>query len=66
MFTKTDSAEMTEAVRHKNIDNLKEETADLLIRVLDFAGGMGFNLDKLVKDKREYNKTRPYKHGGYI
>jgi hypothetical protein len=34
------------------------EFADTLIRILDYAGAYGFDLDGAVAEKREYNKHR--------
>ena len=40
------------------------ELADVVIRCLDLAGGLGIDLFHVVKDKHAYNKTRPHRHGG--
>lgn len=40
------------------------ELADCVIRILDFCEGFGINLEAALLMKMEYNKTRPYKHGG--
>lgn len=40
------------------------ELADLIIRVADMAEGYNIDLDTAIKLKMEYNKTRPYRHGG--
>lgn len=40
------------------------ELADVLIRVLDLCGLLGIDIDDAVRRKHEYNKTRPYRHGG--
>ena len=42
------------------------ELADVLIRVFDMAGFYGIDLDEAVRLKTEYNKTRPYRHGGKV
>lgn len=34
------------------------ELADILIRVFDYAGAYGYDLDGAVAEKRAYNKTR--------
>ena len=39
------------------------ELADVVIRVMDLAGWLGIDLEKIVVEKMAYNKTRPYKHG---
>lgn len=40
------------------------EMADCLIRILDWFGHTGLDADAIVREKMEYNKTRPYRHGG--
>lgn len=40
------------------------ELADLMIRVFDICGMFGIDLDEAIRIKTEYNKTRPYRHGG--
>lgn len=39
------------------------ELADTVIRILDLAGGLNIDLQKLIRIKLEYNKSRPYRHG---
>lgn len=40
------------------------ELADVLIRIFDFAGKHGVDLEAAVKLKMDYNATRPHRHGG--
>ena len=40
------------------------ELADALIRIADYFGLKGWDLEGIVKLKMEYNKTRPHRHGG--
>lgn len=40
------------------------ELADAIIRILDLTMSMGLNMDEAVRVKMEYNKTRPFRHGG--
>lgn len=40
------------------------ELADCIIRILDFCGYAGINIDFALRMKHEYNKGRPYRHGG--
>ena len=42
---------------------IPSELADVIIRICDFAGGVNIDLEKIIKEKLEYNKSRPYKHG---
>lgn len=40
------------------------ELVDTIIRIADYFGHKGWNLEELVKLKLEYNKTRSQRHGG--
>ncbi len=42
------------------------EIADAVIRVLDLAEAMDVDLEHVIELKHEYNKTRPYRHGGKL
>jgi NTP pyrophosphatase (non-canonical NTP hydrolase) len=69
-------SELLEAIREGNKESKKistpevkiscaeEEIADTIIRLLDMARGCGLNIGKALVLKMEYNKKRPYKHGG--
>jgi NTP pyrophosphatase (non-canonical NTP hydrolase) len=39
------------------------ELADCVIRILDLAEYLGYDMEALILQKHKYNKTRPYKHG---
>lgn len=39
------------------------EMADCIIRIMDWAGAMGVDLEKIIIDKHEYNKSRERLHG---
>ncbi len=41
----------------------EEELADILIRVLDTAKGLGVDMARAVYWKDRYNQTRPFRHG---
>ena len=43
---------------------ITEEFADVLIRIFDFCGKYQLPLGKILLEKMEYNKNRPYRHGG--
>ena len=43
---------------------IPSEMADVIIRILDFCGKYGIDIDKAVKEKMAYNETRSYRHGG--
>lgn len=40
------------------------ELADCIIRILDYCGHAGIDIEEAITVKHEYNKTRPYRHGG--
>lgn len=40
------------------------ELADVVIRIADYCGLVGIDLDRAVKLKLLYNESRPYRHGG--
>lgn len=40
------------------------ELADVIIRVLDYCGYAGIDIDAAISQKHEYNKSRPYRRGG--
>jgi hypothetical protein len=42
------------------------EIADAIIRIFDLCGGEGLDLAAVINLKNEYNKTRPYRHGGKV
>lgn len=40
------------------------ELADVIIRVLDYCAYAGIDIENVLEVKHEYNKSRPYRHGG--
>lgn len=44
-------------------EGIAVEMADCLIRILDWAGANGVDMEEVVQRKHEYNKSRPYRHG---
>ena len=65
-------SEALEAARHGNppddkipeFNGVEAELADVIIRILDFAGGRGHRVIEAVVAKIEMNKTREKMHGG--
>ena len=45
-------------------EGIAAELADVVIRVADLCGMLDIDLDYAVKAKLDYNRTRPYRHGG--
>ena len=57
-------SEALEAMRnHAKLDDVAEELADCCIRIFDYCGAKGIDLEKMLLKKIEYNKSRPYRHG---
>lgn len=42
------------------------EMADIIIRVLDACAAYGIDIEVAMKAKMDYNRTRPYRHGGKL
>lgn len=61
-------AETSEAVeayrRDLGKDAIAAELSDVVIRVLDICGLYDIDLAAAVRRKMDYNKSRPYRHGG--
>jgi NTP pyrophosphatase (non-canonical NTP hydrolase) len=74
MLVVTEVAETMEAIRAGSsksdkiqaFSRVEEELADAVIRILDFAGGHGLDLEGVVVAKMRYNASRPYRHGGKL
>lgn len=45
-------------------EGIPVELADCIIRIFDFCGLYDINLQEVIDIKMQYNKTRPYRHGG--
>jgi NTP pyrophosphatase (non-canonical NTP hydrolase) len=70
MMIVSEVTEVMEAVRKdKGEEEITKEFADIIIRTLDLYAGMveaGYtrlSLDQALKEKVDFNKTRPEKHG---
>ena len=64
-------SEALEGLRHGNppddkipeFTNIEAEFADVIIRIMDLAERLDFNVAAAVMAKHNFNKSRPYKHG---
>ncbi len=63
MLMVTECSEMIDARRDGDVPHEEEEAADLLIRLLDYCGCYGFDMDVAVLRKMEKNRQRPRLHG---
>ena len=65
-------SEALEAIRNGNppddkipeFTGVETELADVIIRIMDMAAAKGYRVGEAVIAKINYNKNRPYKHGG--
>lgn len=48
------------------MQGIPSELADIVIRVMDICGYYKIDLERAIIEKHEFNKKRPYKHGGKI
>ena len=58
-----EGAECSVGDRYQKPEGIAVEVIDALIRILDWCGKEKLDVEALVKEKHEYNKSRPYKHG---
>lgn len=45
-------------------EGIAVELADCIIRILDYCGKEEIDIESIIVEKHNYNKTRPFKHGG--
>ena len=65
-------SEALEAIRNGNppddkipeFTGVEAELADVIIRIMDMAAAKGYRVGEAIVAKINYNKNRPYKHGG--
>ena len=55
---------LSEHIGDQGHSKLAEELADVVIRCMDYAYASGINLGAAIDAKHQFNRTRPYKHGG--
>ena len=46
------------------LEGVPSELADIVIRIMDMCERYGIDLQDIIERKHEFNKNRPYKHGG--
>lgn len=47
-------------------EGIPSELADVVIRVFDMCHHYGIEIESMLIEKHEFNKSRPYKHGGKV
>lgn len=50
--------------KENKMEGIPSELADVIIRILDMCEHYGIDIESALKEKHEFNKTRPYRHGG--
>lgn len=48
------------------LEGVATELIDCVIRIFDYCGKIGVDVEWLLAKKHEFNKTRSYKHGGKV
>ena len=51
---------------HGKPEGIPSELADVIIRIFDMCHHYGIDIESMLIDKHEFNKSRPYKHGGKV
>lgn len=49
--------------KHPKPEGIAIELADCIIRILDYCGYAGIDIEEAVRIKHKFNETRPYRHG---
>lgn len=47
-------------------EGIPVELADVIIRIMDFCGHNGIDIEQVITTKMDYNRTRPHRHGGKL
>ena len=47
-------------------EGIPVELADTVIRIMDMCDHYGIDLAAAIEEKHEFNKSRPYRHGGKV
>lgn len=47
-------------------EGIPSELADVIIRILDMCSFYKIDIGSMLDEKHNYNKSRPYKHGGKV
>lgn len=63
-LTRIDKAELEPFEFERLVkDTFEDEIADVFIRLCDLVGFMGFDIERHIQLKMDYNKSREYLHG---
>lgn len=47
-------------------EGIAVELIDCVIRILDYLATTDINIDEVMKEKMDYNKSRPFRHGNKV
>jgi len=47
-------------------EGIPTELADVVIRIADYCGEAGIDLEAAIVQKLKFNRTRPHRHGGKV
>lgn len=50
----------------KKPEGIPTELADVIIRIFDYCGCAGIDIENAIIEKIAYNRSRPYRHGGKV
>lgn len=53
-------------MREGKPEGIQIELADVVIRIMDMFGAEGWDLEQAIRVKADYNRNRPYRHGGKL
>lgn len=52
--------------KHGKPEGIPSELADVVIRIFDMCHYYEIDIESIIVEKHEFNKSRPYKHGGKV
>lgn len=56
-------SEALEAYRERRDEDIPEELADTIIRILDWCAHQGIDIERAIERKMTVNRSRSYRHG---
>lgn len=65
-FDLTDRKFCPECCKPLKPEGIPIELADCIIRILDYCGKEGIDIEEAIRSKHKYNKSRPYRHGNKV
>ncbi len=63
----SEASEMYEALRDNSLERMAKEGIDVLIRTFEFLSNLkGIDIEGMLREKMEINKSRSHMHGGKL